>query len=497
MASLYKRSTAKGSPWYCSYTETLPGGRKRKVRVSTGTPDKASAQQILTKLQSDAAVRSHGLVDLLADRIGKESSKPIAEHLRAFKDKLTASGRSEDHIDRTANHVTEFVAFSGCVSVADFTADRGNRWAASLIQGGMAGRTIHARLTSLKAFSKWLVEHDKLIRDPFTSIRKPNPNADRKRERRMLLPDEWSWLMRAVHSIEDVKGCDSQNRQLLYRTAVQTGLRSNELRSLRRGSFHLGDASPYVKVESRSTKNKQVARQYVDESLADDLRKHLAAKTPKAPAFTLPSEYDMADMLRADLATARALWLRDSKDADERAEREETLFLTPDNEAGETLDFHALRHTCGAWLAMRGVQPKIIQTVMRHCSITLTLDTYGHLIAGAEAEAVVANADMTAIPGILAATGTNGACVPFVSQQNASRCVPGAKGCDDKPATIRLASDHNQQETPQNTGLNAASCGVVRRDANTQGGTRTRKAVFGRGILNPLCLPIPPPGQVP
>ena len=30
---------------------------------------------------------------------------------------------------------------------------------------------------------------------------------------------------------------------------------------------------------------------------------------------------------------------------------------------------------------------------------------------------------------------------------------------------------------------------------SAQGGTRTRTAAFGRGILNPLCLPIPPPGR--
>ena len=31
---------------------------------------------------------------------------------------------------------------------------------------------------------------------------------------------------------------------------------------------------------------------------------------------------------------------------------------------------------------------------------------------------------------------------------------------------------------------------------SAQGGTRTRTAVTGRGILSPLCLPIPPPGRV-
>lgn len=37
---------------------------------------------------------------------------------------------------------------------------------------------------------------------------------------------------------------------------------------------------------------------------------------------------------------------------------------------------------------MRGVHPKTIQTVMRHKTITLTMDTYSHLFPEAEPEAI-------------------------------------------------------------------------------------------------------------
>ena len=37
---------------------------------------------------------------------------------------------------------------------------------------------------------------------------------------------------------------------------------------------------------------------------------------------------------------------------------------------------------------MTGAHPKVVQTVMRHSSITLTMDTYGHLFPGQEADAV-------------------------------------------------------------------------------------------------------------
>jgi hypothetical protein len=106
----------------------------------------------------------------------------------------------------------------------------------------------------------------------------------------------------------------------------------------------------------------------------------------------LPPLYDpvlMAEMLRDDLAAARKAWLDEARrDSEEFVRREQSDFLAEPNHDGKVLDFHSLRHTCGAWLAMTGVHPKVVQLVMRHSSITLTMDTYGHLFPGQEAEAV-------------------------------------------------------------------------------------------------------------
>lgn len=37
---------------------------------------------------------------------------------------------------------------------------------------------------------------------------------------------------------------------------------------------------------------------------------------------------------------------------------------------------------------MRGAHPNAVKAVMRHSTITLTMDTYGHLFPGQEAETV-------------------------------------------------------------------------------------------------------------
>jgi integrase len=41
-----------------------------------------------------------------------------------------------------------------------------------------------------------------------------------------------------------------------------------------------------------------------------------------------------------------------------------------------------LRHTCATILLMAGKHPKFVQELLRHASIAITLDTYGHVIEG-------------------------------------------------------------------------------------------------------------------
>ena len=51
------------------------------------------------------------------------------------------------------------------------------------------------------------------------------------------------------------------------------------------------------------------------------------------------------------------------------------------------LGFHEARHTYASLMIASGANAKTISTMMGHSSITITLDLYGHLFPGAEAEA--------------------------------------------------------------------------------------------------------------
>jgi integrase len=48
---------------------------------------------------------------------------------------------------------------------------------------------------------------------------------------------------------------------------------------------------------------------------------------------------------------------------------------------------HDLRHTAATLLLSQGVHPKVVQELLGHSSITLTLDTYSHVLPGLHADA--------------------------------------------------------------------------------------------------------------
>lgn len=51
---------------------------------------------------------------------------------------------------------------------------------------------------------------------------------------------------------------------------------------------------------------------------------------------------------------------------------------------------HDLRHTCATLLLIKGVHPKYVQELLGHANISITLDTYSHVIPGMGNQTVAA-----------------------------------------------------------------------------------------------------------
>ena len=373
----------------------LSGPHLKRREHCTKTTDKTTAQRILADKLAEVALRREGIIDPRQESLITEAGKPIESHLTYFEAMMKARRRSERHIKSTLFLIREVCTVAAFEKPNDITADGLNRIAADIKAKGQSPRTAQARVVAMKAFTRWLADHGKLSHDPLRSVKRPSVKTDRKLRRRMLTPAEWPYVRAATLSCGPRDGMNPLERATLYATAIQTGLRSAELRSVTKADLFLAGEKPYVRCRAEDTKNGQEARQHITLDLAAELRQIVATKTPTVPVFTLPDEWSMATMLRGDLAEARTNWLDEVRhDPDARVKREESDFLAVTNHQGESLDFHALRHSTGAWLALPGIQPNVIKTVMRHSTITLTMDTYGHLLPDQHSDAIDGMANM-------------------------------------------------------------------------------------------------------
>jgi hypothetical protein len=196
-----------------------------------------------------------------------------------------------------------------------------------------------------------------------------------------------------------------------------------------------------VTCKAGNTKNRKLARLYLTRDVADPLAAHVATKAPGAPVFAMPHVGNAARMFKADMEAARRAWLEAAQGPEERLQREQSDFLAVVNHDGEHADFHCLRHTCGAWLAMAGNHPKTVQSIMRHASITMTMDTYGHLFPGQEADAIAKLPKMMENePELSAATGTD-SYLPADRQQSGGQTWHGVASLGNSEPTPDRETD--------------------------------------------------------
>jgi integrase len=407
--SLYRRES--DGPWYASWW--LSNG-KRTTR-STQTTSRADAERIMRKWVERSALEREGLVAPEGGTdLERHARASIESHLGAFEATKRAEGRTERYVSETVTIIGKTAVGCGWRSLGEIKPEDLERFigrkrapmakTGETSSAGWTPRTAHKYITAVRTFTRWCVADGRLAADPLARVKKPTPT--RQRARRMLQVEEWRWLKAVTEHAVERYGMDGQARRLLYDLAIQTGLRAGELRSLTRSCLVLDTDRPYVLLEARRTKNRKAARQYIKPNLASELAEHVSKAMPGVPVFTMPSIERVAKMLRADLEDARKAWQADAgSDARDRIDREASDFLRAQDHDGRVLDFHALRHTCGAWAAMAGASHKALQTLMRHSTIKLTLDTYGHLLPDEVADTVTRMPDVE--PVSLRLTGTD------------------------------------------------------------------------------------------
>ncbi|MBI1338080.1 MAG: tyrosine-type recombinase/integrase [Phycisphaera sp.] len=302
-------------------------------------------------------------------------SKPIAGHLADFEATLKAKGNTGNYVMQTLFRIRTIVDGCQFKHWSDVQASKVQRFIAELMASKTKPATAQTQnyyLRDFKGFVRWAVRDGRLAQSPVEHLRPLSAakvRGDRRHERRALTVEDATRLLTTTKAEPERFGMTGIERAMLYHLAIETGLRAGELCSLTRQSFDLHGYEPTVTVHAAYTKNGDRATLPLRSETVEELRVVLAGKAPQTRAFAMPRRHLVIAMLRADLAAAGIPYRLDEKH-------------------GKVIDFHSLRHTCGSWLAAAGVHPKVIQKIMRHSTITLTMDRYAHAFQSDEVAAI-------------------------------------------------------------------------------------------------------------
>ncbi len=365
-------------------------------------------------LDSSRAAGGRTLKHLLAD---------FLQHLRAKERTPKYVGENESMLMRI---------FEGCrfVAFSDIAPGKVERYLKGLRDDGLSVRRSDGLLTAMKGFCRWMLDTGQATENPVRSLRKLNEKADARRQRRAATPDELRRLLAATITEPERFGMSGAERALLYRFCSETGLRANEVRTLRAGAFDLDVLT--VTVKAGYSKHRETDTIPRRPELAAALRDHLSDKLPTAKVFG--GRYKRltdktADMLKADLEVAGIAY------EDERG----------------ALDFHGLRHTFITGL--RHAPSRVAQKLARRESSAMT-DRYTHVRLHDERAALEMLPDLsTPETQCQRATGTDGKNVttPFDLAENlafsgAGKCTQPQASAEENPAGAITNGVHSEAE---------------------------------------------------
>ncbi len=248
----------------------------------------------------------------------------------------------------------------GAVRLADIRRPELQEFADRLLAEDLSASAIRCTLIPLRGIYRRAVARGEVAVSPCNGLELP---AVRGRRERFASPDEAGALIAAA---------PAQDRAT-WASAMYAGLRLGELRALRVEDVDL--AAGVIRVE----------RGWDEREGVIELKSRAGRR--KVPIAAILRDHLLDHLARTGREGSELIFGRTASDpfngkaVQDRADRAWRA-------AGLTrITPHECRHTFASLMIAAGVNGKALQTFMGHATVAITLDRYGHLMPGSEAEA--------------------------------------------------------------------------------------------------------------
>ena len=374
MATLAK----KGKRWYAVLSEHDNQGRRKQVWVSLKTERKREAEvrlaDLVTKQQKGEFVRSNRM--------------PLAEYLETWLERLPGLNIRQRTVDgyeeKMRNHV---IPYLGAIPIRDLEPDMIQALYRRLLlsgrkdgKGGLAPQTVRLVHRTLSEALTSAVKLRLLARNPAEAATAPRV----KRKDINTLDEAGVYTLLNMAKTE----LGGLYYEMLF-LDLYTGIRRSELLGLRWCDTDLDFAA--ISIVQSLHLPKGYKTPIIEETKPGGSRRQISL-SPDAVAVLREHKSNQVDM-KADLG----VWW------DEKG----FVFCKPDGSpflpnsvthaylkiarrAGlEGVRLHDLRHSHATLMLKAGIHPKIVQERLGHSSISMTLDTYSHVVPGLQEQAAL------------------------------------------------------------------------------------------------------------
>ncbi|MBZ5498743.1 MAG: site-specific integrase [Acidobacteriia bacterium] len=269
----------------------------------------------------------------------------------------------------------------GPVPLNEITRERIRELTAEMLEKGRARNSIRSTAAILRLVLNQAIEDELITSNPATKLSKFFKQAKAKRKFDFLTAEEVPLLLRAARDRDAGRRRGDPEYFPLFLCAIHTGMREGELGGLQWADI---DWNGKFLVVCRSVREGKISPTKTDKvrrvDMSDDLAEELAAyRRRRLEAAMRDGRNELPEWVFAS-SQGTAL------DVHSVSKREYPKCLA--KAKLRRIRFHDLRHTYASLLIQNGESLAYVKEQLGHSSINLTVDVYGHLVPGANRQAV-------------------------------------------------------------------------------------------------------------
>jgi integrase len=245
--------------------------------------------------------------------------------------------------------------------VQDFYRDR--------LDNGLSPATVQKIHASLHKALSQAVSWSLVPRNAGEAVRAPRPAP---KEMRPLSPDE------ARRLLETAAG---DRLEALYVLAIHTGMRQGELLGLKWENVDLAANAIRVRHTLLRTKGRVILGEPKTKKSHRTVR--LTGAASRALEEHLERQLKVMERLEDLYRDQGLVFTTEVGTHINPSNLRKRSFAPLLHKAGlPRLRFHDLRHTCATLLLSKNIHPKYVQELLGHATVSITLDTYSHVLPG-------------------------------------------------------------------------------------------------------------------